>query len=74
MIAMRVADEDVADRPAGDRRDKRVEMLVVLRPGIDDRQFMLADEIAVRAVKGERAGIFGGQRGQRPERPATGWP
>ena len=38
MIAMRVADEDVADRPLRDCSSKRVEMRVVLRSGIDDRQ------------------------------------
>jgi hypothetical protein len=63
MIAVRVADEDMCDRPAGDSANKRVEMFVVLRPRIDDRQFTFADKIGVRAMEGEGARVVRGHAG-----------
>src|SRR5438552_3506985 len=60
MVAVGMADEDVADRPAADRREQRRQMLIVVRPRIDHRERLAADEIAVGAVEGERARVSGG--------------
>ena len=57
MVAMRVADEYVADRLAADRRQQCLEMSVVIGTGVDDGKRILADEIAVGPAKGERAGV-----------------
>ena len=61
MVAMRVADEDMADRPPADRRKQRGKMGVVVGPGIDHRQIVAPDDVAVGAVEGERPGIVGRQ-------------
>src|SRR5690606_23453334 len=57
VIAMGVADEDMADRPAADRRQQGGQVLLVVRAGIEDGQRLPADDVAVGAVKGEGAGI-----------------
>ena len=54
---MRVADEDMADRPAGDHVEQGLKMCLVIRPGIDHRQRVAPDDIAVGAMKAEGAGI-----------------
>ena len=61
VVAMRVADEDMADRPAVDGAEQSRQMIGVVRAGIDDRQAVPADDVAVGAVEGERAGIVDGQ-------------
>ena len=69
MVAMGVADEDVADRPPADRRKQRGKMRLVVGPGIDHRQIVAADDIAVGAVEGERAGIVRRQPPHARPRP-----
>ena len=60
MVAMRMTDENVADRPVADRIEQYPQMRIVIRTRIDHRQRLASNEIAVGAVEGERAGVFGG--------------
>src|SRR5262249_9792229 len=61
MIAMGMADEDVAHGPSVDRIDQRRQMRLVLRAGVDYRQIVAAEDIAVGAMEGEWAWIVGRQ-------------
>ena len=55
MIAMGVGDEDVGHGLAAHRVEQRRDMGVVVRAGIEDRDFAAADDVAHRALEGERA-------------------
>jgi hypothetical protein len=59
MVAMTVRDEDVGQAFAPDRRSDCLAMRLVVGPRIDDRDLAGADDIAVGAEKGVRAGIVG---------------
>ena len=61
MIAVRMADENMADRPSGDCPQKGIIVIVIFRAGVDNRQRMLPDQIAVGAMEGEWSGIVGGK-------------
>lgn len=56
---MRVADEDMADRPSRDHIDQGLQMRLVVRSRIDHRKRIAANNVAVGAVKGEGARIAG---------------
>ena len=57
MIAMRVADENMADRPFTDGAYDSVKMRRVFRTGINDGDSILADDIGVGAEERERPRI-----------------
>ena len=59
MVAMGVGDEDVGDGLAAHRVEQRGDMGVVVGAGIEDRDFAAADDVAHRALEGERARIVG---------------
>ena len=59
MIAMGMGDENVGYGFAAHRIEQRGNMGVVLRTGIDDRDLAAADDVAHRALEGERARIIG---------------
>ena len=60
MIAVGVADEDMADRAAGYGTQERRLMRFVDGAWIDQRQRIFANQVGVRAVKGEGARIVDG--------------
>ena len=62
MVAMGVGDENVGDGLAAHGVKQRGDMGVVVGPGIEDRDFAAADDVAHRALEGERAGIIGDDR------------
>ena len=62
MVAMGVGDEDVRHGLAAHRIEQRRDMGVVVRAGIEDRHLAAADDVADRALEGERARIVGGHR------------
>jgi hypothetical protein len=53
MVGMGVGDEHRLDRPPADRLQETLQMRLIIRAGIDDRQRMVADQIAVGAVESE---------------------
>jgi hypothetical protein len=57
VVAVRVGDEDRLDRPAGDRRQQRVQMRGIVGAGVDHREVAGADEVGLRAAVGVRRGI-----------------
>src|SRR5690606_36342611 len=57
MVAVGVRDNDVADGCCTDRLHKRFEMRIILRPRINDREGLFANQIGVGAVEGEGAWI-----------------
>src|SRR5262249_39537490 len=59
MVAVRVSDEDMRHRLASHRIELRRDMSIVERAGIDERDFVLADDVAHRALEGEGAWIVG---------------
>ena len=75
MIAMGVGDEDMRDGLAAHRVEQRRDMGLVERAGIDDGDTAAPDDVAHRALEGERAWIVGraaGARRARPPRPCRG--
>ena len=62
MVAMGVGDEDVRHRLAAHRVEQRRDMGVVVGAGIEDRHLAAADDVADRALEGERARIVGRHR------------
>ena len=62
MIAMGMGDEDVADGFAAHRVKQRRDMGVVVGAGIEDGDFAAADDVAHRALEGERPRIIGDHR------------
>jgi hypothetical protein len=62
MVAMGVGDENMGDGLAAHGVKQRGDMGVVVGPGIEDRDFAAADDVAHRAFEGERAGIIGDDR------------
>ncbi|MNE06328.1 hypothetical protein D3C80_989130 [compost metagenome] len=69
MIAVGVADEDMGDFTALQRRHQRLKMRLILRAGIDDGDGTVADDIGVGAMESEGRRIVDGealdQRGDR---------
>ena len=59
VIVMRMGEDDVGDRVALRRRPQSIELALVGRAGVDDRDLAGPDDVAVRALEGERAGIGG---------------
>src|SRR4051812_37651152 len=59
MIAMGMSNEDVAHGLAADRREQCCQMLVIVGTWIDDRDFARSDDVARRALEGERPWIIG---------------
>ena len=59
MVAMGVGDENVGHGLAAHGIEQRRDMGVVVRAGIEDRDFAAADDVADRAFEGERARIVG---------------
>jgi hypothetical protein len=57
VVAMAMGDHDVAHRLAADRRKERLEMIVVVRAGVDDRHVAVADDVADRSGERVRAGV-----------------
>ena len=57
MVAMGVGDEDVRHRLAAHGIEQRRDMRLVNRAGIDDGDAAFADDVADRALEGERPGI-----------------
>ena len=57
VIAMGMGDEDRLDCLALDRVEDRLEMRIVVRSRIDDRDRASADDIGAGAVEGERRGV-----------------
>ena len=55
MIAMGVGDENMGDGLAAHRVEQRRDMGVVVGAGIEDRHLAAADDVADRALEGERA-------------------
>ena len=62
MIAVRMGDENMRDRFAAHRVEDRGDVRGVVRAGIEDRDLAAADDIADRALEGERPGIVGDDR------------
>ena len=60
MIAVRVADENMADRASGYGTQERRLVRFVDGTWIDQRQGIFADQVGVRAVKGKGARIVDG--------------
>ncbi len=58
MIPVRMADKNMADRPPVYRPQQGGMMRVINRTGIDQRQRIAADQIAIGAIKGEGARII----------------
>ena len=54
---MRMGDEDMGDGLAVERLQQRVDMILLLRAGIDHRDLAVADDVGAGALEGERAGI-----------------
>ena len=50
-------DDDVGDRLAGDGAPQRLDMVGVVRAGVDHRDLALPHHVGVGAVKGERARV-----------------
>ncbi len=63
MVVMGMGDGDETDLATADGGKPVLQMTVDLRAGIDDDQFVAADEIAIGAVKGERRRVFRRQPG-----------
>ncbi len=62
VIAVGVADQDMADTPVTDRPHQRLEMRIVFRSGVQHGDGLAgADDVAVGAVKGEGRGVVAGQ-------------
>jgi len=59
MVQMVVGDEDVADALARHSGQQGLQMVRVVRAGIDDRHHPLADDVGAGAGEGERAGVVG---------------
>ena len=59
MIAMSVGDENMGDGLVAHGIEQRSDMGVVIGAGIEDRHFAAADDVAHRALEGERARIVG---------------
>ena len=57
MIAVGVGDENVRHRLVAHGREQRGDVGGIDRTGIDNRDAALADDVAERALEGERAGI-----------------
>ena len=57
MVTMGVGNQDTRDLFLGEARQQGRDMLLELRPGIDDRDLALADDIGAGALEGERAGV-----------------
>ena len=57
MVAMRMGDEDIAQRSPAMRGEQRLDMRGVRRAGVDDRHLAFADDVAASAREGEGAGI-----------------
>ena len=57
MIAVRMSHENMRDAFAAKRIPERLQMRRVVRPWIDHRNFIPADEGNARSFEGERAGI-----------------
>ena len=74
MIAVGMGDENVGDGFAAHGVEQRGDMGVVVRPGIDDRDLAAADDVAHRALEGERAGIVGDDARARPAPPPSARP
>ncbi len=60
MIPMRVADEDVADGPAADGADQRLQMGLVPRARIEHRHRVAADHVGVGALEGKGRDVRAG--------------
>ena len=61
MVPVGMGHENMADRTSGNGLDQRVELRVVVRARVYDRQRVPTNHIAVRAVEGERPGIVHSQ-------------
>ena len=59
MVAMGVGDEDVRHGLAAHRIEHRLDVVLVLRTRIDDRDLAAPEDVAERALEGERPGIVG---------------
>ena len=59
MIAMGVGDEDMRHRLVAHRVEQRADVTLVGRAGIDDGDLAAADDVAHRALEGERPRIIG---------------
>ena len=59
MIAVGVGDENVGDGLPAHGVEQRADMRVVIGAGVEDRDLAAADDVADRALIGERAGIVG---------------
>ena len=66
MVAVGVGGEDFCYFFAGQRREQGRDMGGVVRAGIDDRDFALADDIDAGAGEGEGAGIGGDHPPHQP--------
>ena len=64
MIEVGVGDEDVRNRTPGCGGEQCRDMGGIVRPGVDDGERRLADDMAVGPVKGERSGVA---RGHAPD-------
>jgi|SRR5215468_997249 hypothetical protein len=62
MIAVRMGDKDVGNGFAAHGVQKRRDMRSILRPGIDNRHVVAADDVTDRAFEGEWAWIIGSNR------------
>ena len=60
MILMRVGDKNCCDGFAAQGREQPGNMISLVRSGIDDRHFALADDIAAGSGEGHRPGITRG--------------
>ena len=59
MVAVGVRDEDRAHRLVAHGIEQRADMRGIVGPRIDDGDFAFADDVAERALEGERARIIG---------------
>ena len=59
MVEMGMRDNDMAHRFAVERRHDCLDMRLVRRPRVDDRDLALADDVGPRAVEGEGARVAG---------------
>ena len=73
VVAMGVGDQDVAHGLARRRRHQRPKVGFVVRPRIDDGHPAGAQDVAVGAGEGERAGI-GAVTRRTPGATGTAWP
>ena len=62
VIAMRMGDENVGDGFVAHGIEQRRHMGVIVRSRVEDRHFAAADDVAHRALEGERARIVGQHR------------